>query len=156
MLRTLRGNLLGASASCNAISSQSEHKQWCLKNCHQISNPRLTVSEFVEKEVSEHTVTPDHIINMDEVPPHFWHPCGLKFAEYGQKRVNLVTTSHEKSHFKVVLAYCGDGSKLPPLVIFQMKNHVKNPISLWCRRGHEWECVYGSRHYELLAYKMLH
>lgn len=81
--------------------------------------------EFVEKQVTEHNVTPDHIINMDELPHTFDIPMGRSVAEKGQKSVNIVTTGHEKSHFTVVLACCGDGSKLPLLVIFKRKTMPK-------------------------------
>ena len=81
--------------------------------------------EFIEKHVGEHNVTPDHIINMDEVPLTFDIPMGRSVAEKGQKSVNIITTGHEKSHFTVVLACCGNGSKLPPMVIFKRKTMAK-------------------------------
>uniref|UniRef100_A0AAR2J5P4 HTH CENPB-type domain-containing protein n=1 Tax=Pygocentrus nattereri TaxID=42514 RepID=A0AAR2J5P4_PYGNA len=81
--------------------------------------------EFVEKHVTEHNMTPDHIINMDEVPLTFDIPMGRSVAEKGLKSVNIVTTGNEKSHFTVVLACCGDGSKLPPMVIFKRKTMPK-------------------------------
>lgn len=43
--------------------------------------------------------------------------------------MNIVTTVHEKSHFTVVLACCGDGSKLPQMVIFKRKTMPKIPLS---------------------------
>lgn len=46
-------------------------------------------------------------------------PMGRSTAEKGLNSVNIVTTGHEKSHFTVVLGFCGDGSKLPPMVIFK-------------------------------------
>lgn len=82
--------------------------------------------EFVKKQVTEYNVSPDHIINMDEVPLTFDIPMGRSVAEKGQKSVNIVTTGHEKSHFTVVLACCGDGSKLPPMVIFKRKTMPKD------------------------------
>lgn len=74
-------------------------------------------------------MTPDHIINMDEVPLTFDIPMGRSVAEKGQKSVNIVTTGHEKSHFTVVLACCGDGSNLPPMVIFKRKTMPKTQSS---------------------------
>ncbi|KAJ0023466.1 hypothetical protein NQD34_003365 [Periophthalmus magnuspinnatus] len=81
--------------------------------------------EFFEKQVTEHNVTPDHIINMDEVPLTLEFSMGQSVAEKEQKSVNQVTTGHEKSQFTVVLACCGDGLKLPPMVIFKQKNMPK-------------------------------
>lgn len=90
--------------------------------------------EFIDKQATEHNVTPDHLINMDEVPLMFDIPMGRSVAEKGQKSFNIVTTGREKSHFKVVMACCGDGSKLPPMVIFKRKPcHKTNfPPQLSC------------------------
>ena len=66
-------------------------------------------------------VSPDHIINMDKVLLTFDIPMGRSVTEKGQRSVNIVTTGNVKSHFTVVLACCGDGSKLPPMVIFKPK-----------------------------------
>ncbi|KAJ0000467.1 hypothetical protein NQD34_012309 [Periophthalmus magnuspinnatus] len=84
-----------------------------------------TFHEFLEKQVTEHNVTPDHIINMGEVHLSFGIPIGWDVPETGQKSVNVETAGHEKLHFTVVLACCGDGSKLPPMVIFKRKKIPK-------------------------------
>ena len=80
---------------------------------------------FIEKQVNTHNVLPDHIVNMDEVPLTFDIPMNRSVEEKGQKSVSIVTTGHERSHFTVVLACCGDGSKLPPMVIFKRKTMPK-------------------------------
>lgn len=114
--------LFGVTGSCNAIVSLSEGGQRCVKNCQQTSKPKLPVTE--------HNVSPDHTINMDEVPLTFKIPIGRSVAEKGRKSVNIVATGHEKSFFTVVLVCCGDGSKLPPMVIFKQKTMPKDN----CRR----------------------
>ena len=63
---------------------------------------------FIEKEVAPHHVSSDHIIHMQEVPLTFDLPMSQK---------SVVT--HEKWIFTVVLACCGDGSKLPPMLILK-------------------------------------
>lgn len=80
---------------------------------------------FVEKEVTTQNVLSDHIINMDEVPVTLDIPLSRTVAKKGQKSVSIVTISPEKSNFRVVLACCGDGSKLPPMVIFKRKTILK-------------------------------
>ena len=80
---------------------------------------------FIEEQVNTHNVLPDHIVNMDEVPLTFDIPMNRSVEEKGQKSVSIVTTGHERSHFTVVLACCGDGSKLPPMVIFKRKTMPK-------------------------------
>ena len=44
------------------------------------------------------------------------------------KTVSIVTTGHEKDRFTVMLACLGDGSKLPPYVIFKRKTLPKGLI----------------------------
>uniref|UniRef100_A0A3P8W7B6 HTH CENPB-type domain-containing protein n=2 Tax=Cynoglossus semilaevis TaxID=244447 RepID=A0A3P8W7B6_CYNSE len=80
---------------------------------------------FVKEQVTAHHVLPDHIINMDEVPITFDIPIKQSVAEKGQTGVTTVTAGLEKFHFTVVLGCCGDGSKLPPMVIFKRKTVLK-------------------------------
>lgn len=80
---------------------------------------------FIKKEVTAHNVMPDHMSNKDVVPLTFDIPMGQSVAEKGKKCMSRVTTGHEKPHFTVVLACCGDGSKLPPMIIFKQKTMPK-------------------------------
>lgn len=57
-------------------------------------------------------------------PYHFISPY-IRVVEKGQKSVTIMTTGHEKSHFTMLLACCGDGTKLPPIVIFKHKTMPK-------------------------------
>lgn len=75
--------------------------------------------EFVEKIVEQHSITPDHIINMDETPLSFDIPTTRTVNQKGEKSITIRTTGHEKSNFTVALACAADGSKIPPMVIFK-------------------------------------
>lgn len=90
--------------------------------------------EFVGKYVTEQNLTLDHIINIDEVSLTFDIHMGRSVAEKGQKSVN--------THFTVMLACCGNGSKLPPTVIFKWKTMPK--------------IQFPSRNDERMAYEVLH
>ena len=43
----------------------------------------------------------------------------------GSKTVSILTTGHEKDRFTVMLACLGDGTKLPPYVVFKRKTLPK-------------------------------
>jgi hypothetical protein len=60
--------------------------------------------------------------NMDETPLTIDLPGNLTIDECGTRTVNIRTTGHERSHFTVVLTCMADGMKLPPLIIFKLKN----------------------------------
>ncbi|XP_056144003.1 DNA-directed RNA polymerase III subunit RPC4 isoform X2 [Lampris incognitus] len=81
---------------------------------------------FVEKEIAAHDVSPDHIVNMGEVPFAFDVPTSRGVARKGRRSANVATTGREKLRFTAVLACCGDGRKLPPMVIFKRKNVPKD------------------------------
>jgi hypothetical protein len=60
--------------------------------------------------------------NMDETPMTFDLPSNTTIDELGAHSISIRTTGHEKSNFTVVLTCMADGTKLPPLVIFKLKN----------------------------------
>lgn len=80
-----------------------------------------TFRGYVNAKIDLHSVTPDFIINMDEVPLTFDIPLGRTVNQKGERTINIKTTGHEKSHFTVVLACCASGKKLTPMVIFKRK-----------------------------------
>lgn len=75
--------------------------------------------EFVHKEISQHDLSPDDVINMDEVPMVFDIPPTRSVAEVGVKTVAVATTGHERTSFTVVLACTAGGQKLKPMLIFK-------------------------------------
>src|SRR5438105_4021685 len=62
------------------------------------------------------------ISNMDEIPITFDLLSNTTIDELGARTVSICTTGHEKTNFTVVLTCIADGTKLPPLVIFKLKN----------------------------------
>jgi len=63
-----------------------------------------------------------YIGNMDETPVSFDLPSNTTIDELGARSVSIRTTGHEKANFTVVLTCMADGTKLPPLIIFKLKN----------------------------------
>ena len=59
---------------------------------------------------------------MDEIPVAFDLPSSYTLEKRGSSTVSIKTTGHEQSTFTVVLGCMADGSKLPPVVIFKLKN----------------------------------
>ena len=69
---------------------------------------------------------PLHLIaNMDETPLTFDIPPNRTINNMGEKTIKICTTGYEKNRVTVVLACCGDGSKIKPIVIFKRKNVPK-------------------------------
>jgi len=63
------------------------------------------------------------IANMDEAPLMFDMPPNRTINNTGEKTAKIRTTG--KNGVTVVLACCGDGSKLKPMVIFKRKTIPK-------------------------------
>ena len=67
-----------------------------------------------------------YIGNADQTPLTFDIVTNSTVSEKGVKSVSILTTGHEKDRFTVMLACLGDGTKLPPYVIFKRKTLPKN------------------------------
>ena len=63
-----------------------------------------------------------YIGNMDETPLAFDMPSPVTLEKRGAKTVSIRTTGHEKACFTVILGCLADGTKLPPVCIFKLKN----------------------------------
>ena len=59
---------------------------------------------------------------MDETPVTFDLPSSYTLEKRGSSTINIKTTGHERSTFTVILGCMADGTKLPPVVIFKLKN----------------------------------
>lgn len=60
--------------------------------------------------------------NMDETPLSFNLPSNTTVEERGKRTVSILTTGHEHTNFTVTLTCLADGTKLPPLIVFKLKN----------------------------------
>src|SRR6266542_3292707 len=66
-----------------------------------------------------------YISNMDETPMWFDLLSNTTINQKGVKTVNIRTTGHERTSFTVVLGCMADGTKLPAVCIFKLKNIPK-------------------------------
>ena len=63
---------------------------------------------------------------MDQTPLTFDIVTNSTVSERGVKSVLILNTGHDKDRFTVMLACLGDGTKLPPYVVFKRKTLAKN------------------------------
>ncbi|GBB83249.1 hypothetical protein RclHR1_01000005 [Rhizophagus clarus] len=110
-------------------------------NRNRLSNRRRTTiaqclpDDLIEKQQAflafimyrriQHDYPLAYIGNMDETPVSFDLPANITVDELGARSVSIRTTGHERSNFTVVLTCMADGTKLPPLIIFKIKNILR-------------------------------
>src|SRR6266542_4060465 len=70
-----------------------------------------------------------YIGNIDETPIWFDLPSNTTINQKGVKTVNICITNHEHISFMVVLRCMADGTKLPAVCIFKLKNIPKEKFS---------------------------
>ena len=80
---------------------------------------------FIIDRRKEHSYPLHLIANMDETPLTFDMPPNRTINNMGEKTIKIRTTGNEKNRVTVVLACCGDGSKIKPMVIFKRKTVPK-------------------------------
>ena len=73
----------------------------------------------------EHNFPLHLIANMNETPLTFDMPPNCTVNNTGEKTIKIRTRGNEKNRVTVVLACCGDGSKLKPMLIFKRKTIPK-------------------------------
>lgn len=74
----------------------------------------------------EHDFDLKCIGNADQTPLMFDVVTNSTVSDRGVKSVPIVSTGHFKDRFTVMLACLGDGTKLPPYVVFKRKTLPKN------------------------------
>ncbi|KAF4799659.1 aprataxin and PNKP like factor [Turdus rufiventris] len=74
-----------------------------------------TFWSYCKSKISEKSIQPHCIINMDEVPLTFDMPLTQTVEQTGTSTVPIRTTGNEKTSFTVVLGILSDGQKLPPM-----------------------------------------
>ncbi len=66
---------------------------------------------------------------MNKTPISFDLPSFYTLEKYDSNTINIKTTRHERSMFTVILGYIADSSKLPPVIIFKLKNKPREEFS---------------------------
>jgi len=110
----------------------------CFMVRHDLSNRRRTTlsqhlpNDLLEKQQSflsfilyrriQYNYPLQFIGNMDETPVTFDLSYSFTLEKRGSSSINIKTTGHERSTFTVILGCMADGTKLPPVVIFKLKN----------------------------------
>lgn len=125
---------------CSGIRSFRFSNKWLdgFMSRNKLSNRRRTTiaqrlpEDLIEKQQSflafvtyrriQHDYPLAYIGNMDETPVSFDLPTNTTVDELGARSVSIRTTGHERTNFTVVLTCMADGTKLPPLIIFKLKN----------------------------------
>jgi len=81
---------------------------------------------YVIAQRKKHDFELKYIRNADQTPLTFDIVTNSTVSEKGVKSVSILTTGHEKDRFTVMLACRGDGTKLPPYIVFKRKTLPKN------------------------------
>src|SRR6266540_7148093 len=110
-----------------------------LCDCRRITVSQQLSSDLLEKQNVflsyilyrriQHDYPLKYIRNMDETPMWFDLSSNSTIDHKGTKTVTIRITRHEHSSFTVVLACMADGSKLPAVCIFKLKNVPKEKFS---------------------------
>ena len=88
----------------------------------------VNFQRFIIAKRKQHNFELSQIGNADQTPLTFDVVTNSTIAEKGVKSVPMVTTGHDKDRFTVMLACRGDGSKLPPYVVFKRKTLPKKMV----------------------------
>jgi hypothetical protein len=103
-----------------------------LSNCHHTTIAQCLPDDLIKKQQAflvfimyrhiQHDYPLAYIGNMDKTLVSFNLPTNTTVDEFGVRSVSIRTTGHERSNFTVVLTCMADGTKLPLLIIFKIKN----------------------------------
>ena len=85
----------------------------------------ISFQRFIIGKRKQHDFELRHIGNADQTPLTFDIVTNSTVEEKGIKSVPVLTTGHDKDRFTVMLACLGDGTKLPPYVVFKRKTLPK-------------------------------
>ena len=85
----------------------------------------IKFQRYVIAQRKKHDFELKYIGNADQTPLTFDIATSSTVSEKGVKSVSILTTGHEKDRFTVMLACLGDGTKLPPYVVFKRKTLPK-------------------------------
>ena len=88
----------------------------------------LKFQAFIIAEQKKHEYELSLIGNADQTPLPFDMPVNSTVDSKGTKSVSIMSTGHEKDRFTMMLACLGDGTKLPPYVVFKGKTLPKDLV----------------------------
>ena len=86
----------------------------------------IKFQHYVLSKRKEHDFDLKYIGNADQTPLTFDFVTNSTVSVKGVKSVPILSTGHDKDRFTVMLACLGDGTKLPPYVVFKRKTLPKN------------------------------
>ena len=86
----------------------------------------LDYQRFILRLRKRHIYGDGLIANADQTPLTFDIPFTQTMAHKGEKSITLKSTGNEKTRFTVMLGAYGDGTKIPPDIIFKQKTLPKN------------------------------
>ncbi len=66
---------------------------------------------------------------MNKIPVSFNLPSSYILEKHGSNTISIKTTGHKKNMFTVILGYMADSLKLPPVIIFKLKNKPREEFS---------------------------
>ena len=85
----------------------------------------ISFQRFIIAKRKQHNYELRYTGNADQTPMTFDIVSNSTVDKKGSKTVSILTTGHEKDRFTVMLACLGDGTKLPPYVVFKRKTLPK-------------------------------
>ena len=110
----------GFSVRCRTTVAQKLPKDY--------EDKLVNFQRFIITKRKQHNFELSQIGNADQTPLTFDVVTNSTIAEKGVKSVPIVTTGHDKDRFTVMLACRGDGSKLPPYIVFKRKTLPKKMV----------------------------
>ena len=126
---SLRLQYTGVIASWTDMTCRSAEEQQFHRNCPRTFEDKLEKFQaFIIAEQKKHKYELSLIGNADQTPLTFDMPSNSMVDSKGTKSVSIMTTGHEKDRFTVMLACLGDGTKLPPYVVFKRKTLPKDLV----------------------------
>ncbi|CAG8472988.1 410_t:CDS:2, partial [Scutellospora calospora] len=138
-LKPVSHNMVRAKVAVLAESPQYilqypgiDKSKWSINNCHRTTVTQKLLEElevqqqeflnFVQYRCIQYDYSLSLMSNIDEIPLAFDMPSNVTIDNKGSKTISIRTCSYEKSCFTVVLACIADSKKLPPMIIFKLKN----------------------------------
>ena len=94
-------------------------------HCRILANQLLLHSTLIAQR-KKHDFELKYIRNTDQTSLTFDIVTNSMVSEKGVKSMSILTIGHEKDRFTIMLACLGDGTKLPPQVIFKGKTLPKS------------------------------